>query len=177
MFGILHPTQTFARAPIAPRGADLEAVTLEFLLWAQRSALARFAGDPRWARGCHTAQVAVPVQPGRAACTGAIVAHVSATLVQEWTLARPGTPRQRKAHVLDQLQLVLKDLADHDVHGYLTLTPTQCEVYGQDLAQLVAEGLQRTTFAALGRQCSVQWEGTLVRSLQPPAFVLVISVT
>jgi hypothetical protein len=175
MFGILHPQQDRPSAPpVRPEG-DLEAVTVAFLRQAQRAALARFTPHSRWSRGCHTAQLAVEQRPGDSS-TGAIVAYVSADLVQAWSAAAPGSARERKAHVMDQLRLVLQDLRDQQAHAALAFSSTQCEVYDLDLAQLVAESLQRTTFAALRRDCGIHWEGTLVRSLRPPAFVLALSI-
>ncbi len=176
MHGILLPPQNRPSQETPPHGEDLEAVTLSFLQQAQRSARARFAGDPRWARGCHTAQVAVPPDAHGAGCSGSIVAHVSPALVHDWAAIGTGSLRDRKAHVLRQLQLVLQDLSDHDMHGYLSLTDAQCDIYGQDLVQLVTEALARTSFPALRRECHVHWEGTLVRSLRPPVFVLVLSI-
>ncbi|MEK6976236.1 MAG: hypothetical protein AABY18_07830 [Candidatus Thermoplasmatota archaeon] len=176
MYGILRPSQAHVPLTGAARRGDLKSVTAAFLRQAQRSALARFAGDSGHARGCHTAQVAVRQPPGALRCSGAIVAHVSPGLVRAWAGAGAGSRVERRAHVMGQLQLVLKDLSDHDVHGYLALTHEQREVYANDLAQLVDEGLRRTTFATLKLPGHVHWEGTLVRSLQPPAFVLVISI-
>jgi hypothetical protein len=175
MFGILHPQQDRPPAPLVRPQGDLEAVTVAFLRQAQRAALARFSPHPRWSRGCHTAQLAVERRPGDSS-TGAIVAYVSADLMRAWSAAVAGSARERKAHVMGQLRLVLQDLRDQQAHAALAFSSTQCEVYALDLAQLVAEGLQRTTFAALGLGCSIHWEGTLVRSLRPPAFVLALSI-
>lgn len=175
MYGILHPHQDRTPAPPSRRDSDLEAVTLAFLRQAQRAALARFTPHPLWSRGCHTAQVTVHRRPGDSS-TGAIVAYVSAEMMQAWSAASTGSDRDRRSHVLDQLSLVLHDLRDQQAHAVLALTSSQCEVYGLDLAQLVSESLQRTSFAALHRDCSIHWEGTLVRSLRPPAFVLTLSI-
>lgn len=182
MHGILGPLQSRLRpADARPRG--LEAVTEEFLSQARASAVERFQGAilsarrARAAQACHTEQRATsPAGIGATGTTGSIVIHASPTLVAAWGAVADGSPKQRTAHVRSQIQLVLQDLVDHDLHGCLALTDTQCDVYDLDVVQLVAESLERTTFPALGRPASVHWEGTLVQSLRPAMLVLVISI-
>jgi hypothetical protein len=175
MYGILGPRQTRVRLSDPKVAGGIEAITTHFLRDARQSALGRF-GHRTLASGCHTAQLTVPARPGAGGCTGTIVAHVSAPTFRAWMDSTYGTPAQRKEHVIEQMQLVLQDLSDHNMHGYLALTDAQCDVYDQDLVQLVTESLDRTSFSHLKRPCSVHWEGTLVKSLQPPVLVLVVSI-
>ncbi len=176
MYGILGPRQTRVRLSHPQVAGGLEAATLDFLKETRQSALGRFAGRNPRPRSCLTVQRGVPARPGADGCIGTIVVHVSAPVANAWAAQGTGMHVERKAQVAEQLQLVLQDLCDQDVHGYLSLTDTQCDVYGHDLVQLVTESLGRTTFPQLGRACDVHWEGTLVRSLQPPALVLVVSI-
>lgn len=182
MHGILRPRPTLARPSLTTVEVDLDALTHEFLGETRASAMQRFEGHRLEASApsnvlageCRT--VERTVSSSLRGCSGTIVAHISAPAFAAWTAAEPGFPAQREAHVLAQLQLVLQDLADHDVHSCLALTETQCDVYGLDLEQLVAESLDRTTFSHLGKPADVRWEGTLVKSLDPPALVLVVSL-
>lgn len=154
----------------------LEAMTLNFLHQTRQAAMGRFAVHKILMRDCFTVQCAVPARSATGPGTGTIVAHVSAPVLKAWTAAASGSPAQREAHVLEQLRLVLQDLSDHDMHVHLALTDTQRRMYGRDVAQLVSESLDRTSFCKLGREANVHWEGTLVRSLQPPFLVLVVSI-
>lgn len=179
MFGVLghrYPRDPPAQQSATPPSRGLEAVTVDFLMQSRRSALAHFGAHGAWSADCHTVERTVPAQGGDSGCNGTIVAHVSGPIYDAWVAAAEGTLTQRKAHVEAQVQLVLQDLSDHDIHGYLALTQAQCEVYDQDLVQLVRQSLDRTTFTGLQRECAVHWEGTLVRSLQPPVLVLVVSI-
>lgn len=183
MHGIMRPHQALVRPTLAKGALDIETYTQTFLGEAHASALRRFAlqrvrastpsnllaGDDR------TVQRIVPAG-NLNGCGGTIVAHVSARAFAAWASTAPGKPSQGEEHVLSQLQLVLEDLTDHDVHVCLNLTQTQCDVYSLDLAQLIAESLDRTTFSRLHRAADLHWEGTLVKSLDPPALVLVISI-
>lgn len=184
MHGILRPRQTLVRPSQAEGGLDIEALTNEFLGDAHASAVVHFESHRRSASApsnflagdCRTVQRTVTSGHGAGGCNGTIVVHVSAQAFAAWCAGRPGSPLQREAHVLSELQLLLQDLSDHEAHGCLTLTQAQCEVYDLDLVQLVTESLERTTFSLLRRQAEVHWEGTLVKSLDPPALVLVVSV-
>ncbi|MHB1261110.1 MAG: hypothetical protein ACYC2H_05280 [Thermoplasmatota archaeon] len=168
----------------AEGGLDLEALTNEFLGDAHESAVSHFEGhrirssapSNMLAGDCRTVQRTVTSGHGAGGCNGTIVAHISAQAFAAWAASGPGAPPQREAHVFAQLQLMLQDLSDHEVHGCLALTKTQCEVYDLDLVQLIAESLERTTFSNLRRPAEIHWEGTLVKSLQPPALVLVVSI-
>ena len=184
MHGILRPRPTLVR-PTQPKvDVDLDALTDEFLGETRASALGRFEGhrirsatpSNILAGDCHTVERTIPGSPGPEGCQGKIVAHISGPAFAAWAAAEPGYPAQREGHVLAQLQLVLQDLADHDVHECLALTQTQCDVYGLDLEQLIAESLDRTTFSHLRQHADIHWEGTLVKSLDPPALILVVSI-
>jgi hypothetical protein len=167
-----------------PQVAGLEAVTTTFLREARESALGHFEGQRLrsddvsnvLSGDTRTVQRIVEPRPGSPGCSGTIVAHISGPAFAAWVAMAPGHPSQREAHVLDQLQLVLQDLADHDVHSCLALTESQCEIYDLDLVQLVAESLERTSFSQLQRPADINWEGTLVKSLQPATLVLVVSI-
>lgn len=182
MHGILRPRPTLVRPTQAKAGQDLDALTNEFLGETRASALGRFEGHRIRAAApsnllageCHTVEHVIA--PGEHGSGGSIVAHISGSAFAAWAAAEPGYPGQREAHVLAQLKLVLQDLSDHDVHECLALTETQCDVYGLDLEQLIAESLDRTTFSHLRQQADIHWEGTLVKSLDPPALVLVVSI-
>lgn len=182
MHGILRPRTTIVRPSLTKVELDLDALTNEFLGETRAAALLRFDGRRieasaacnALAGDCRTAERTVTSTTG--GCSGSIVAHVSAPAFAAWAASGPGFPAQREAHVLGQLQLVLQDLCDHDVHSCLALTEMQCDVYGLDVEQLVVESLDRTTFSRLGKPAAVRWEGTLVKSLDPPALVLVVSI-
>ena len=184
MHGILRPRPSLGRAPQATVDTDLDALTDEFLGETRASALGRFEGhriravapSNVLAGECRTVERTVRHGPGHPACQGKIVAHISGPAFAAWAASEPGYPAQREGHVLTQLQLVLQDLADHDVHECLALTQTQCDVYALDLEQLIAESLDRTTFSHLRQHADIHWEGTLVKSLDPPALVLVVSI-
>lgn len=183
MHGILRPRQTLVRPSQAEGGLDLEALTTEFLDDAHQSAVGHFEGhrlrslvpSNLLAGDCRTVQRTVAAGPD-GGCNGTIVAHVSAQAFAAWSANGSGPALQREAHVLAQLQLVLQDLSDHEVHGCLALTQSQCDVYDLDLMQLIAESLERTTFSLLRHPAEVHWEGTFVKSLHPPALVLVVSI-
>jgi hypothetical protein len=183
MHGILHLRPAPA-SPLARGEVDTEALTARFLADAHASALSRFemqrlrASAPTNLLTGEGRSVRWNVQApeARVHCTGSIVMHVSAPAFAAWAASAPGAAAQREVHVLSQLQLVLQDLADHDVHGCLALTEAECDAYDLDLVQLVAESLDRTSFARLRQAADIHWEGTLVRSLDPPSFVLVVSV-
>ena len=184
MHGILHPRLHLVRRPGDGSDVDLDALTNDFLGEMRRSAVDHFdrtrdaaptpinilTGD------CRTVQMSIPATESPRICGGTIVAHVSGPAFAVWAAAGTGSPAEREEQVLGQLQLVLQDLSDHDVQGCLTLTSSQCDAYDLDLRQLVAESLDRTTFSHLQRQADVHWEGTFVRSLDPPALVLVVSI-
>lgn len=182
MHGILRPRPTLPRAPQPKVDVDLDALTDEFLGEARASALGHFelhrirsiAPSNLLTGECRTVERTVRDSPG--ALAGKIVAHISGPAFAAWAASEPGYPAQREAHVLAQLQLVLQDLADHDVHECLALTQTQCDVYALDLEQLIGESLDRTTFSHLRQHPDIHWEGTLVKSLDPPALVLVVSI-
>lgn len=160
--------------PTAPGGVEI--TVTEFLSQCRQSTLARLRTrrDPH--PECHTVEHAVPPKHGDPSSTGTIVAHVSKEVWQAWETATPGTPKQRKAHVEGQLHLAMEDLAEQDMHGYLALTDDQRSLFVPDLAQLMAEALDRTTFSHLGRVASTHWEGTLVESVKPPFLALVVSI-
>src|ERR1041385_6813075 len=124
MHGILHLRP--ASTPPPARGeVDTEALTTRFLADAHASALGRFelqrlrasapsnllTGEGR------SVQWNVQEPEARVHCSGSIVMHVSAPALAAWAASAPGSAAQREVHVLSQLQLVLQDLADHDVHG------------------------------------------------------------
>ncbi|MFO1536105.1 MAG: hypothetical protein ABR586_10605 [Thermoplasmatota archaeon] len=108
---------------------------------------------------------------------GSIIAHLSTQLCDVWEASSPGTARERAAHVEEQVQLALEDLAEQDMHGYLALTEEQRSLYAPDLEQLVQEAFDRTSFSHLLRKPFVSWEGTLVQSVRPPHLILVVSVS
>lgn len=184
MHGILHPRLDPAQRPGRGNDVDLDDLTNDFLGSMRRAAVDHFehqrdeeglpvnllAGD------CRTFQMSVPASGSGRLCGGTIVAHVSGPAIALWVASETGSLLVREERVMAQLQLVLQDLCDHDVQGCLTLTESQCEVYGLDLMQLVAESLDRTSFSRLQRQADIHWEGTLVTSLDPPALVLVVSI-
>lgn len=176
MHGIVkpRPTRVHFVDPAVPVG--LESVTSNFLRQARTSALRHFEGHKFLFPSCFTLQCDVPGRADSGTSTGRIVAHVSPPVLKAWAAAASGTPAQRRAQVIVQLQLVLQDLSDHDVHVTLALTEAQCDVYGEDLVQLVEESLNRTTFCGLGRLAKVHWEGSLIRSLHPPFIVAVVSI-
>jgi len=184
MHGILRPRPTLARASQPKVDTDLDALTNEFLGETRASALGRFEGHRLrsaapsnvLAGECRTVERTVRESPGHPACQGKIVAHISGPAFAAWAGSGPGYAGRREGHVLEQLQLVLQDLADHDVHECLALTQTQCDVYALDLEQLITESLERTTFSLLRQHADIHWEGTLVKSLDPPALVLVVSI-
>lgn len=184
MHGILHPRLKLVQPSPAPADADLEALTTDFLGEMHRAALDHFEGQRLrssspsnvLAGECRTVQLTMPTGKGVGVCSGSIVAHVSGPAFAAWAASEPGPSSQRENRVLDQLKLVLQDLSDQDVHGCLALTESQCNVYDLDLVQLVAESLDRTTFSRLRRLPDIHWEGTLVKSLDPPALVLVLSI-
>ena len=160
--------------PTGPSGVELTSAT--FLDECRGSALARFRsrGDARIA--CRTIEHAVPPKPRCQESTGRIVAYLSPALCSAWEQTVPGSAREKRAHVDEQVHLALKDLADQDMHGYLAVTDEQCEMYDPDLTQLITESLDRTTFTHVGRRIDPHWEGTLVEQVQPPFLVLAISV-
>lgn len=160
--------------PTAPAGQEVS--TEAFLRECHQSALARFRSCHDGGVGGHTIEHRVPPRPGGQRSTGMIVAHVSPAVCADWENSAEGDSRQKHAHMETQMHLALEDLADQDMHGYLALTDAQCELYGPDLAQLVGESLDRTTFSHLGRRPDPHWEGTLVEQVQPPYLVLVVSI-
>ncbi|MES2154713.1 MAG: hypothetical protein V4510_06210 [bacterium] len=176
MHGIIKPRQTELLVANKREDVGPEATTLHFLNQARHSALGHFDHPRTLFATCFTARCDVPGRAGAEASTGSIVVHVSHPLFKEWAATATGLPAARRAHVIEQLGLVLQDLSDHDVHVVLALTDAQCEVYGKDLIQLVNESLNRTTFARLGRSAKVHWEGTLVQSMTPPSIVAVVSL-
>lgn len=161
--------------PTAPSGTDLLTSTA-FLKECRGSALARFRrrGDARVS--CRTIEHPVPPKPRCPDSTGLIVAHVSPAVCWAWEQNTPGTAREKRAHVEEQIHLALSDLADQDMHGYLAVTEEQCKLYDPDLTQLVTEALDRTTFSHLGREVDAHWEGTLVEKVRPPFLVLAVSI-
>lgn len=183
MHGILRPRPTLVRPLPAPVEGDLEALTAEFLGETRASALGRFEGhrllsaapSNLLAGECRTVQRTANAA-ARDGSSATIVAHISAPAFAAWAACEPGYAGQRETHVLAQLQLMLQDLSDHDVHQCLALTETQCDVYDLDLAQLIQESLDRTTFSHLRQHADIHWEGTLVKSLDPPSLVLVVSI-
>lgn len=184
MHGILHPRLRLEQPSAAHADADLNKLTTGFLGDMHRAALSHFQGQRLrsstptnvLAGECRTVQLTMPAGDGLRVCSGTIVAHVSAPAFAAWAAAEPGPSSQRENRVIDQLRLVLQDLSDQDVHGCLALTESQCSVYDLDLVQLVAESLDRTTFSRLRRVPDIHWEGTLVKSLDPPALILVLSI-
>lgn len=183
MHGILHPRLDLARLR---RGgdADLDALTNDFLGETRQAAVRHFEAQ-RQAAGaalnllsgeCRTFEMSVPAGGTTHLCGGTIVAHVSGPAFACWAASERGTPAQREERVIAQLRLLLQDLCDHDAQSCLALTASQCDAYDLDLRQLVAESLDRTSFAHLQRQADIHWEGTFVRSLDPPALVLVLSI-
>jgi hypothetical protein len=176
MHGALVPWKTRVRSLDRAAARGVEVLSAEFLQQARESALAHFEGHTFLPGGCVTVQCRVAPRPGTGACPGTIMAHVSGAVLKAWEAAADGSAAEKKAHVLEQLQLVLTDMADHDTNGCLALTDAQRDVYDQDLAQLVTESLDRTTFCRLRRKAEVHWEGTLVRSLRPPFLVVVVSI-
>jgi hypothetical protein len=183
MHGILRPRPTLVGPKPLTAAVDLDALAVQFLGEMRSSARGRFERHRRGSAApsnlldgdCRTVE-RTAATAFREQCSGTLVAHISAHAFSAWVAAEPGYPPQREAHVLAQLQLVLQDLADHGVHECLTLTESQCDVYDLDLAQLVAESLDRTTFSHLRRQADIHWEGTLVKSLDPPVLVMVVSI-
>jgi hypothetical protein len=161
--------------PNAPGGVEI--TTTEFLKECRQSALARFRArrDPHG--DCRTIEHIVPPKLGDHGSTGSIVAHLSTALCDAWEASSPGTTRERAAHLEEQMQLALEDLAEQDMHGYLALTEEQRALYAPDLEQLVMEALDRTSFSHLLRRPEVSWEGTLVQSVRPPHLILVISIS
>lgn len=184
MHGILHPRLDLVRSRGDGSDVDLDALTNDFLGEMRRAAVGHFESQRARAEtpinlltgDCRTFQMTLPVGEVPRLCAGTIVAHVSGSAFACWAAAEPGSLAEREARVIAQIQLLLQDLSDHDVHGCLTLTESQCEAYDLDLMQLVAESLDRTSFSRLHRQADIHWEGTLVRSLDPPSLVLVLSI-
>ena len=161
--------------PNAPGGVEI--TTTEFLKECRQSALARFRARRDAHGDCRTIEHIVPPKLGDHGSTGSIVAHLSTTLCDAWESSSPGSTRERAAHVEEQVQLALEDLAEQDMHGYLALTEEQRALYAPDLEQLVTEALDRTSFSHLLRQPQVSWEGTLVQSVRPPHLILVVSIS
>ena len=173
MHGILRPRQA-PPAALDP-AIDSEAAARLFLAQARNSALARF-GRHRLFGGCFTTECAVSGHVRRGGCAGSIIVHWSPDLCKAWAKAVPLPAHERRAHVMQQIGLVLQDLSDHDAHSCLPLAASQRHAYQQDLSQLIRESLDRTTFALLRRMAQPHWEGSFVRSLRPPFLVLVASV-
>lgn len=161
--------------PNAPGGVEI--TTAEFLKECRQSALARFRTRHDPSGDCRTVEHVVPPKLGDHGSTGSIIAHLSTQLCDAWEASAPGTTRERSAHVEEQVQLALEDLAEQDMHGYLALTEEQRALYAPDLEQLVTEALDRTSFSHLLRKPVVNWEGTLVQSVRPPHLILVVSVS
>ena len=115
MHGIVkpRPTRVHFVDPAVPVG--LESVTSNFLRQARTSALRHFEGHKFLFPSCFTLQCDVPGRADSGTSTGRIVAHVSPPVLKAWAAAASGTPAQRRAQVIVQLQLVLQDLSDHDV--------------------------------------------------------------
>lgn len=156
--------------PNAPGGAEI--ATADFLKECRDSAMARLRVSE-----CFTVEHVVPPKLGDIiGSTGTIIAHISPALWDAWEANTRGTTRERFAHVDDQVQLALGDLAEQDMHGYLALTEEQCAIYAPDLEQLIAEAFGRTTFDRLGHKIVAAWEGTLVDRIRPPRLFLVVSV-
>ncbi len=176
MHGIIKPRQP--EVLLADQSTDTgpEATAVQFLNQARHSALGHFDHPRSLFATCFTAKCDVPGRSATEAPTGSIVVHVSHPVFKEWAATATGLPAARRTHVVEQLQLVLQDLSDHDVHVSLALTEAQCEVYSKDLIQLVEESLGRTTFALLGRSAKIHWEGTFIQSLNPLFIVAVVSV-
>ncbi len=160
--------------PTAPTGVQVS--TPAFLKECHQSALTRFRGRRARPTSCLTIEHSVPAKPGDQDSTGLIVAHVSQAVTLAWEADQPGSARQKRARVEAGIHLVLEDLADQDMHGYLAITDAQCAIYNPDLVQLLHEALDRTTFSHLGRQPDAHWEGTLVERVQPPYLILVVSI-
>ncbi len=160
--------------PMGPGGAEVS--TTAFLRECHQSALARFRRKGEARIGCRTISHPVPPKPRCTESTGVIIAHVSPDLCWVWESMAPGNARQKRAHVDQQIHLALTDLADQDMHGYLAVTPQQCEMYDPDLTQLLSESLERTTFTHVGRIADPHWEGTLVEKVEPPYLVLAVSI-
>lgn len=160
--------------PNAPGGVEI--TTTEFLKECRQSALARFRSRRDPSGDCRTIEHVVPPKLGDHGSTGSIVAHLSQALCEAWEASSPGNPRERAAHLAEQMQLALEDLAEQDMHGYLALTEEQRALYAPDLEQLVTEALDRTSFSHLLRRPEVSWEGTLVQSVRPPHLILVVSI-
>lgn len=160
--------------PEGPGGIDI--LPEEFLRECRDSARARFRTGRTLHPSCHTVEYTVPPKFGDPGPTGTIVAHLSPQLSAAWQARVPGLPHVRRQHVEEQVRLALEDLGLQDMHGLLALTPGQRECYLLDLAQLVAEALDRTTFSRLGRAPLAHWEGTLVTRLQPPFVILAMSI-
>ena len=149
---------------------------MNFLKQARQTALGRFDPTKLPLHGCATIQCAVPGKAEAGGFTGTIVLHVSPPVLEAWTKVAQGTVAERRSSVMGQLRLVLKDLSDHDLQACLALSQAQSDVYEQDLSQLVAESLERTTFTELRRHANIHWEGTLVRSMDPPFCIVVASI-
>jgi hypothetical protein len=161
--------------PNAPGGVEI--TTAEFLKDCRQSAPARFRARRDTHGDCRSIEHIVPPKLGDHGSTGSIVAHLSTQLCDAWEASALGTTRERAAHLEEQMQLALEDLAEQDMHGYLALTEEQRALYAPDLEQLVTEAMDRTSFSKLARKPEVNWEGTLVQSVRPPHLILVISVS
>jgi hypothetical protein len=155
--------------PNAPSGVEI--TTVQFLKECHQSAMARLRVPQ-----CITVEHVVPPKLDDHGSTGSIIAHLGTRLCDAWEADALGTTRERAAHVEEQVQLALEDLAEQDMHGYLALTEEQRALYASDLEQLVTEAFSRTTFDRLGLKLEAHWEGTLVQSVRPPHLILVISV-
>lgn len=160
--------------PEGPGGVDI--TPEEFASACRTSALARFRTPRTLHPACPAVGYTVPPKFGDPGPTGAIVAHLDPRLVAAWEAAVAGLAHERRRHVEQQVALALEDLGLQDMHGLLALTPGQRDFFALDLAQLVAEALDRTTFSRLGRAPLAQWEGTLVQRLSPPFVVLQLSI-
>ncbi|MEA3203492.1 MAG: hypothetical protein QOI63_1167 [Thermoplasmata archaeon] len=161
--------------PNAPAGVEI--TTAEFLKECRLSALARFRARRDPSGDCRSVEHVVPPKLGDHGSTGSIIAHLGTRLCDAWEADALGTTRERAAHVEEQVQLALEDLAEQDMHGYLALTEEQRALYAPDLEQLVTEAFDRTTFSHLHVKPQVNWEGTLVQSVRPPHLILVVSIS
>lgn len=178
MHAILGPQRSLPQSARIPDGSDPAAIEHGFLCHAQASSQRRFAaqgeGDASWIVGLR-----LPPSASSQDGAGAIVLYVSKPFLQSWADRAEGEDRsggRGRMHVMEQLAQVLHELADQGMHARLQLSQAHGDAYGLDLEQLVAEALGRTTHARLGRPANVRWEGTLVKSLQPPELVLAVSL-
>lgn len=157
--------------PEAPDGID---ITLPaFLDGCRKSAVARWQDATQLHAGVRTI---VHTQTEAGKPTGSIVLHLHDRAFALWQSVAPGAPTTPRAFVESEIRAVLTELAEQGVHGLIAFTEAQRALFVPDLVQAVTEALGRTSFAKLGREPKIHWEGTLVETVRPPVLTLVVSL-